>query len=159
MKKINEGVIAIVGIILVWCAAIFGANLYLPPAVAQNPPAPVIAPSGQGWAPTDASGAGLIFASVSANYQRSGNLVFLYGSITYPATADGSSAAVGGLPVTVGTPAYAKQCSVTISTVAALIYLIPTGNSMFFAGVSGANITNAQMSGGTFRFMCIYPTS
>ncbi len=57
------------------------------------------------WTPSDVSGANLTLTSSNCNYTRIGNMVFLSGTITYPATADATAAAVGGLPYD---PAYAQ---------------------------------------------------
>lgn len=52
------------------------------------------------WTPVDASGAGLSFTGVSAFYFRVGRLIVATFELTYPSTADGSDAVIGGLPFT-----------------------------------------------------------
>jgi hypothetical protein len=54
------------------------------------------------WTPTDASGAGLSFSGAFGYYVKIGSLVTCSFSLTYPSTANGSSAAIAGLPFTVG---------------------------------------------------------
>lgn len=52
------------------------------------------------WTPTDASGAGLVFTSVTGYYVREGRRVTANFSITFPTTASGAAAQIGGLPYT-----------------------------------------------------------
>ena len=52
------------------------------------------------WVPTDASGAGLTFTAVTARYLKTGNMINIWLSLTFPATANASSVAIGGLPFT-----------------------------------------------------------
>src|SRR2546428_819224 len=53
------------------------------------------------WTPTDASGAGLALTVNSAKYIKFGKQVTILFDITYPATASGATALIGGLPATV----------------------------------------------------------
>jgi hypothetical protein len=53
------------------------------------------------WTPVDSSGAGLSFTNASGYYTRSGNIVTLFGRVTFPATASVAAVAIGGLPFTV----------------------------------------------------------
>ena len=64
------------------------------------------------WTPTDASGAGLTFTGLDAEYNVVGNLVFAFGRLTYPGTADGSAATVEGLPFTIANRRAAQSPSV-----------------------------------------------
>lgn len=127
------------------------------PVVSQTAPA--------AWTPTDNSGAGLTFTSVSANYTVVGNMVYAYAILTYPSTGSGAGAVIGGLPVTVANTEYARQCTITITTVSAsnLSFLAPAKNTTTMALIGPAPsltaTTNAQMSGQLLRFMCIYPAS
>jgi hypothetical protein len=113
------------------------------------------------WTPIDSSGAGLAFTSVSANYTRIGRMVFAYGALTYPATADASVAVIGGLPFAAANAQYARQCSLSLKTESTLATMAPVANTttitLFTA--TGTAITNATMSGDLVYFMCIYPVS
>lgn len=113
------------------------------------------------WTPTDASGAALTLAAANARYTKIGNIVFAYGFVTYPATADGSAAKIGSLPVTVPNASYATQCTVSWSDLSTLAFLTPTANTvtmtLFQHGAGG--ITNANMSGKSIAFQCIYPAA
>ena len=111
------------------------------------------------WTPTDASGAALTFTGVSANYTQIGNMVFAYATLTYPSTADGSSAVLGGLPVNIVGSNYGRQCSLTYSNIATAVHLLPTAGTAQIGlfTVGGAAVTNAQMSTGAIFFLCTYP--
>lgn len=52
------------------------------------------------WTPADGSGAGLSLTVTSARYTKIGPLVKLSFDITYPVTADATSAVISGLPIT-----------------------------------------------------------
>lgn len=54
------------------------------------------------FVPVDASGAGLTFTAASGRYTKIGRTVTWQASVTYPATANGADAAIGGLPFAVG---------------------------------------------------------
>lgn len=117
--------------------------------------------SATSWTPTDASGAGLTFTGVSANYTRIGNMVFAYAALTYPASADVSAARIGGLPITVANADYAQQCTLSytaVSTAARVGTVKNTANLLVYTS-TGGNVTNATMATTTIAFMCIYPVT
>lgn len=59
------------------------------------------------WTPIDASGAGLTFTLVSpSTYTKIGREILLHFDVTYPITADGSNAAIGGMPFTCNASIY-----------------------------------------------------
>jgi hypothetical protein len=115
------------------------------------------------WTPTDNSGAALSFSGVSATYTRMGNIVFAGFSVTYPVTADGSSASFAGLPVAVPNQTYAQgPCSVWASGGSLPVILHPTANTStaaFLRHDTAAAVTNANLSGLTVRGMLIYPAT
>lgn len=53
------------------------------------------------WTPIDSSGTGLSFTSAEGEYVKIGQLVIASATLTFPVTADGASAVIGGLPFTV----------------------------------------------------------
>lgn len=110
------------------------------------------------WTPTDASGAGLTFASVSATYERVGRQVTARCAFTFPATADASAALVGGLPYTVANASDARQGFVSLTSESTFARPVPTANAttVQLTTATGANITNATMSGDTCWFTVIY---
>lgn len=129
-------------------------SIFVPPPI--TPPV--------AWTPTDASGAALTFTGVSAHWTQMGNMVFAYAQLTYPSTASGANALIGGLPVAVANLTDARQCSLTVSTVALanFSFIAPVQNTTtiaFFAALAGSQTTNLQLSGGVIRFLCIYPAT
>jgi hypothetical protein len=118
--------------------------------------------NGGAWTPTDASGAGLTFSSVSVHYTRLGNLVFVYGRLTYPATGNTATAIIAGLPFPVAAPVYAATLG-TVVTVAALniatVSIANTSSFEFSTLASSALTTNNQLSGAVVIFSFFYPVS
>lgn len=114
------------------------------------------------WTPSDQSGAGLTFTGVNVSSTRLGNLVFCYGRLTYPTTADTSSASIGGLPVTSANQNYALGVGSMVETNVLTFPPVPQVqvNSTKFNisnGFSGAAVTNVQLSGATIIFSFHYP--
>ena len=66
------------------------------------------------WTPTDASGAGLTFASSSGQYVKIGKMVYLGGNINYPGNGDSSTMLIGGLPFTCANIGSADQYGVAV---------------------------------------------
>jgi hypothetical protein len=93
------------------------------------------------WTPTDASGAGLSLTIVSATYTKVGRLVTLQAEITYPATADVSGSAIGGLPFTAASNGAASYYASGASGPMAQI-----GTAFYPANSVGASIINATFS-------------
>jgi hypothetical protein len=114
----------------------------------------------QPWTPADASGAALVFTSVSAGWSRAFNMVFAYAQWNYPVNANATSASFSGLPVALPAVAYAGQCTLNWSNSTATKMLVNPGNSVAsFYTSAGASVTNAQLSGSTVSLICIYPAS
>lgn len=113
------------------------------------------------WTPTDASGAGLTFSSVSGRYIKIGRVVHVWCVLAYPATANGTAAKIGGLPFTVNNSEGSRGGHVTYTDESTLRYALTIHNtttvSLFDA--SGAAITNATMSTNTIVFSAVYEAS
>lgn len=114
------------------------------------------------WTPTDASGAGLTFSNVTANYQVLGNMVFAYFYLTFPATGNGSNVSIGGLPVAVpnannvAIPGLVDSQGATFNG----IFIRPVKNTSTFtliAGTGTAVVINSQISNSTFSGCVTYP--
>lgn len=99
------------------------------------------------WTPTDASGAGLTLTVNSAVYVRIGALVFVQAYITYPSTANGSQAKIGGLPIAVAADKYGTAEIGTDATIAAFMSF-RAGSSEVWPLLNSAsgNVTNANLS-------------
>lgn len=110
------------------------------------------------WTPIDASGASLTFTSVSGNYTRIGRMVIALCSLTYPSTANASSALIGGLPFTSNASAGSVGGSVTFTNAATLNKCLITTSATTFGlyTAAGANLTNANMSASVSYFQLVY---
>lgn len=115
------------------------------------------------WTPIDSSGASLSFTGVSASYTRIGNMVFAYCGLTYPSTASGSTALIGGLPLNVGgsSGGYGTQGQISFTTIstAATAAANATATTFNVYTAAGTAMTNVQLSTGVFNFMIIYPVT
>lgn len=107
------------------------------------------------WVPTDQSGAALALAVNSATYTKIGRLVFARADITYPVTASGAAASIGGFPFAV-----ANRGAVPInsqSAVAGLVGQLQAGaTNMLVKTTASAAVTNAQLSNGFIVFSAVY---
>lgn len=115
------------------------------------------------WTPTDQSGAGLAFTNVSARYSQIGNLVYAYGTLTYPATASGAAAKIS-LPVAAINQPYAQMPGAmrTTAGVANAPNILPiqgTSTALIQNASNSASYTNANLSTALISFMAIYPVS
>ena len=107
------------------------------------------------WTPTDGSGAALSITPSECKYTKVGRLVFLEGTITYPATADGSTASITGAPFTAAASGF--RLAVTYTDTTNVDYLSGGGPATtFFLLRAGVNTTNAEMSGKLMIFSGYY---
>jgi hypothetical protein len=110
------------------------------------------------WTPSDQSGANLTFTSVFVSYTQIGDWVCVYGTLTYPNTANGSTALIGGLPVAVPNQNYA---AVPGSEYASISPITVKASSTFnwFNSANGNLYTNAQLSLATIKLNLCYPAT
>jgi hypothetical protein len=115
------------------------------------------------WTPTDASGAGLTFATAAGWYTKVGRLVVATFRIIYPATADASASTFGGLPFASGSGgAQQHQGSGLRFTDANLVFTFANGGgSTEFVPFlySGAAIANSLFSSKIIDGMVVYQTA
>jgi hypothetical protein len=119
----------------------------------------IVGPSA--FVPTDQSGAGLVFTGVSVQQYQLGNMVFMYGTLTYPVTGDGSVASIS-LPVAVPNHAYAEVACVMANGTGLPIAMQAAKNSSatrFRNASSGAVLHNSDLSASIMWFNLIYPAS
>ena len=110
------------------------------------------------WTPTDASGAGLTLTVNGAQYVKIGRMVYGWFWITYPSTANGNYAEVGGLPFAVAggnTNGGAFVGYTTYATAGFSGYLIYTTTRISLAIPNNAP-TNANLSGKEMRMQFFY---
>jgi hypothetical protein len=114
------------------------------------------------WSPTDASGASLSFTLIASQYVKIGQLVVATTSVTYPSTANGSNASIGGLPFTsqsTGSNLYGCFLKQSTEATATAMNVAAGGTSINITTLAGTAVTNATMSTDTIVFTCIYRAS
>jgi len=115
------------------------------------------------WTPTDASGAGLTFATAAGWYTKVGRLVVATFRVIYPATADASASTIGGLPFTSGSGGSQQhQGSGLRYTDSNIVFtLANTQNTTLITPFTynGGTVTNALFSGKFIDGMVVYQTA
>lgn len=108
------------------------------------------------WTATDQSGAGLsLTQTVAGTYTKIGDMVFAQIGITYPSTANGLAAIIGGLPYASTTQGGAFLYYTTINTyITALV--VGSGTNIQFFSNAGATIANSVLSTIQIRLVAIY---
>lgn len=101
------------------------------------------------WGPNDISGAGLFLPVTNSKYTTVGDVVLLGFEVTYPATASGLAAKIGGLPFAVGNKAGNMATGFGNVGVVVTGYLRAATTTIELYAMGGGAITNAQMSGKT----------
>lgn len=111
------------------------------------------------WTPSDGSGAGLTLTLGTATYIQIGKLMFATFDIQYPATVDGTSAKIAGLPAAAKNTANSQHpviISLNSSGTAFTGIVNDNASTFQFATLAGGLITNAQVSGATIRGTAVY---
>ena len=104
------------------------------------------------FSPTDGSGAGLTFSSVSCNYTRIGRVVILTGSFSFPTTSSSAQARV--TPGTLPFPATGNTAgTLTIATVIGGAGIDTAG---YIRKEDNGVFTNVNLSGATIYFNTTY---
>lgn len=104
------------------------------------------------WTPTDASGASLSLTITNAKFHKVNGVLKIWADITYPATASGASAKLGGIPFV----PLSTQGSFSFTRISAL----GIGSLEGYANVSseivllnnGASVLNSDLTGKRFIF-------
>lgn len=115
------------------------------------------------WTPTDASGASLSLSNTSGNcfYTKIGRVVIACFRFTYPSTANGSFATIGGLPFTSASATVSIQGGFFVEqtyTAGAMINTIQNTTTGYILNTSGV-ATNANVSAKDFRGVFVYQTA
>jgi len=112
------------------------------------------------WTPTDNSGAGLSFTSVSAQYVKVGSMLVAQMSVTYPTTANTNQAGIAGLPFTTANFDNAGGFN-RYGTAAAYVFatLSANGTSGSLFTIGGGGINNATLSAKRIDFTYVYRTT
>ena len=110
------------------------------------------------WVITDASGAGLVFASSAyLKYTKIGRAVTVQGSVTYPSTASSVSAILGGFPFTAADIIF-LSVAYTDASIASFTYFTSTNGTEVILTTPGLNVLNSTLSGKTIQFFGTYMT-
>jgi hypothetical protein len=112
-----------------------------------------------GWTPADESGASLSLTVTDATYVKIGRIVVAMFALTYPTTASGVTAIVGGLPYVCETGnSNAWPVAISVHNYGSEITGLITQNSdqFRFINSSGTALTNANMSTRLVRGAAIY---
>lgn len=119
------------------------------------------------FTPTDASGATLTMSAAAGIYRRVDNLVHAWGTITYPSTASGAGATIGGLPFTSTNGALNEYSGQSIYNGNG----IPAAKSYYYAGVlkntttlalryaGGSQLLNSDVTTYALTFSVTYPVT
>lgn len=114
------------------------------------------------WTPTDASGAGLVFAAGTAGISIiSDKFVFVSARVVYPVTADASQATIGSLPAicgVAGQPKYNAAGTVIGGGTANKIGTDRGSANAYMYTTGSTAATNAGQSGQTLDFSFCYLT-
>jgi hypothetical protein len=106
------------------------------------------------WTPNDQSGNGLILVINSATYVRIGRLVTVQMDVSYPVTAAGGVAAIGGIPFSCannnGAALYTNSANSIVGA------QLTNSGIFYFQTLAGANASPLQMSNSAIRLTCSY---
>lgn len=108
------------------------------------------------WTPADASGAGLAITSANTNWVRTGNMVYINGSVTWPSNVNPTTAQISGLPFPCKT-GYTPSNTMLYGSGVGLISH-SAGNSTFTVRNSASTfLQNQNLSSGTVQISHWYP--
>jgi len=110
------------------------------------------------WTPTDQSGAGLVFTSASAFYQIIGALVFVWGTLTYPSTANGANSLIS-LPLPVPNRSNAQVPGTVFAAGLQALILPSSGGASTASFFTTGHLTNASLSTNFVSFSLFYPVA
>jgi hypothetical protein len=111
------------------------------------------------WTPSDQSGAGLSFTSVTATYTKVGRVVTCLFGVTYPTTSTGNQVVIGGFPFTnTGTgPLGGGVINYTNAAITNAYFSLAQSSTLLYAYTSGAAaLANITLSGSILRLTVTY---
>lgn len=109
------------------------------------------------WVPTDGSGAGLTLTTGVCRWTKIGRVVTANFNLTYPATADGSSSVIAGLPfLNKGWAAV----NIGYTTVSTLLRGLTSDDERYFLWykADGSRPLNSDLSGANIKGTVVYET-
>lgn len=108
------------------------------------------------WTPSDLSGAGLVFTVSGAKYTKIGNLITLAASVTWPVTANGSAAVIGGIPYAGASGVFGGMAVGYTTLGSDPLMMVGGGGIAIYKLATGTPMTNAEMSGKAVIFSGSY---
>jgi hypothetical protein len=110
------------------------------------------------WVPTDQSGAGLTLTTGVCRWTKVGRIVTANYDLTYPATANGASSVIGGLPFL--NKGYAAV-NVGYTTVSALVRGLTSDDQRYFLWykADGSRLLNSDLSGANIKGTIVFETN
>jgi hypothetical protein len=112
--------------------------------------------------PVDASGALLVFSSVSSQYVKTGRIVTVGGTLTYPTTATGNAAFIDSLAPFIPLSPLNSGCRISTTGTGgndwALVCVNAPANRWGIQTLDGAAVANSALSGRQIRFSLTYFT-
>lgn len=119
------------------------------------------------FTPADGSGATLTFTTPVGYYRTVGNIVHIWGSIGYPATASGANSLITGLPFTSANlatncggfvnPFFSAPAFPGASPGPNWLVVNKNATTFRFATAAGAALTNANLTAANVDFYACYP--
>ena len=106
------------------------------------------------WTPVDDSGAGLTFTLGACTYTKIGRMVTCYAVVTYPVTADASSAKIAGFPFNPSDRIFGQIAYTSAST--AVVNYVQGSGAFVFLWTPGVLTTNASVSNELLIFSASY---
>lgn len=115
----------------------------------------------EAWIPTDASGAGLALTLTHRRWSQIGAFVFITGALSYPATANGANAIIGGLPLAAYNEAGVGGTFLIYYGTSPALLGILTGNAKTISlfTQAGVPVINSALSTAALRFQFFYPVA
>jgi hypothetical protein len=108
------------------------------------------------WTPTDNSGAGLTITNLGCTYTKIGNTVSIRAYLSYPSTANGNAANLGGLPFATNNWGPVSIMSAS-SPNAGLVRAVSGQTNMDIkSNVSDSTLSNSNLSGSFLIFSFTY---
>jgi hypothetical protein len=109
------------------------------------------------WAPTDQSGAGLVFSSIVGEYVKIGRIIAASTSFLYPATANAAAVVWGGLP----RPSGGSQMWGGYRTYgpyggAPLMLMVLANSQNIYVSTAAGQATNNSFSSQILNFVVVY---
>lgn len=117
----------------------------------------------QSWTPVDSSGAGLTLTVTTARVTKIGKRVFLSADVSYPVTANGSAAVIGGVPSGFTASGIYTGSVTTSGGGSPTVCQASVGGGgttvINFTSAAGSALTNANFSGAIVRFNVSFETA